>query len=229
MPNKNWLCVHLSLAAAETSSGVKKTFNFYIKLIQRENISDQQFFLLNEHLIKGSRFIVKTLSKYSLEQIKKALCRFCLSLPEEIFKVKMFSKVVLFEICHLKKIKKLGEFLSEDILISEDPSCSFGKVSIVFECDQFGVYYLKLSPKKSIPLHIHKYIEEKEMIFSDFIMINGKLEPFGTSFSWKKNQPHTYENPFLEEKIVLCIDQPKFNPLDEILVSDINNLKKNFS
>ncbi|MCF2858802.1 hypothetical protein L1286_15050 [Pseudoalteromonas sp. SMS1] len=100
----------------------------------------------------------------------------------------------------------------------------FGRVDILFEESQFGVYLLNIAPGKSIPDHLHLEMEEHELILDSGLYLYNKPVEIGNAFSWPKGVIHGYENRTDKMATVLCIDTPKFIPSDEIMIKGNDNL-----
>lgn len=85
-----------------------------------------------------------------------------------------------------------------------------------------GLYILHISPQQSIPGHIHKIMNECEMILSNQLSIQQQHHTvhYGTAHQWQHNVPHTYINTTNIEQSLLCIDKPKFIRSDEIYIND---------
>ncbi|KZN54710.1 hypothetical protein N474_17525 [Pseudoalteromonas luteoviolacea CPMOR-2] len=105
----------------------------------------------------------------------------------------------------------------------EFESQAFGKVDILFEEAQFGVYLLNIEPGKSIPNHIHLEMEEHELILDSGLYLDNKPIVAGNAFSWPKGVIHGYQNRGDKVATVLCIDSPKFIPSDEIIVANLQD------
>lgn len=94
----------------------------------------------------------------------------------------------------------------------------FGSVEIVFENARVGIYRLNIAPGRTIPLHIHKRMRESEMVLTSGLLCQHQPVAQGVIFQWGAEQPHVYHNPSAYTQTVLCIDMPKFDPEDEIVV-----------
>lgn len=94
----------------------------------------------------------------------------------------------------------------------------FGTVDIVDQTREVGVYRLNVAPHRGIPLHVHRTMEESEMILGEGLLCQGKPVAAGTMFRWPKDAPHRYDNPTDEWQSILCVDSPPFLPEDEIEV-----------
>ncbi len=95
---------------------------------------------------------------------------------------------------------------------------SFGHVDIVCETRDVGIYRLNISPGQSIPLHLHKKMQEAELVLSEGLLCQGKPVAAGAVFRWPLNTPHVYENPTAQFQTILCVDSPSFMSDDEVQV-----------
>ena len=95
----------------------------------------------------------------------------------------------------------------------------FGTVDIVHETREVGIYRLNVAPGRSIPLHVHRVMEEAEMVLGDNLLLNGDPVAAGTVHRWPHDLAHRYDNPSERWASILCIDSPPFVPGDEIEVS----------
>lgn len=96
----------------------------------------------------------------------------------------------------------------------------FGTVDVVHETEDVGIYRLNVAPGRKIATHIHKVMQEAEMVLSDGLLCQGKPAPLYGIYRWPANLPHVYENPTARAQTILCIDSPRFIPDDEIEVTD---------
>lgn len=94
----------------------------------------------------------------------------------------------------------------------------FGLVDVLFANTQFGAYRLRVNPGHKIAPHIHHVMEEKEIILSEGLLLNGQPISIGTINKWGLNVRHEYENKTEKEQSILCIDEPPFDINDEVLV-----------
>lgn len=94
----------------------------------------------------------------------------------------------------------------------------FGTVDIVHETRDAGIYRLNLAPGRAIPLHVHREMQESEMVLGDGLLCQGRACEPGTIHRWPKEAPHTYENPTDRWQSILCVDSPRFIEEDEIVV-----------
>ena len=95
---------------------------------------------------------------------------------------------------------------------------SFGNVDIVHETRDAGIYRLNVAPGRGIPLHVHRVMNESEMVLGDGLLCQGRPVAPGTIFRWPHGAAHRYDNPTDRWQTVLCVDAPRFDPSDEIEV-----------
>jgi dihydroneopterin aldolase len=95
---------------------------------------------------------------------------------------------------------------------------SFGFVDIVFETRECGVYRERIHPHTILPTHIHRHLDESELVLGDGLWLQNEPVSAGMAHTWPRNFPHRYENRTDLEQSFLCIDRPAFIPTDEIEV-----------
>lgn len=103
-------------------------------------------------------------------------------------------------------------------VVLEHEEKPFGTVDILEETRDVGIYRLNIAPGRGIPLHVHRRMQESEMILGDGLLCQGKKVARGTSFRWPKDAPHRYDNPTDRWQSILCVDSPPFIEADEIEV-----------
>lgn len=96
----------------------------------------------------------------------------------------------------------------------------FGEVDVVYDAKDCGIYRLRIAPGRGIPTHVHRLMEESEMILTDGLELQGRPVALGSARTWPLDFPHRYDNPSDEEQVILCVDRPAFLPGDEIVVDD---------
>jgi dihydroneopterin aldolase len=94
----------------------------------------------------------------------------------------------------------------------------FGTVDVVHETKSEGIYRLNVAPGRSIPLHVHRVMQESEMILGDGLVLNGVRAAPGSVYRWPHGAPHRYDNPTDRWQSILCVDSPPFLPDDEVEV-----------
>ncbi len=95
----------------------------------------------------------------------------------------------------------------------------FGQVDIVAETRDLGIYRLNVAPGRSIPLHVHRVMQESEMVLGDGLLLSGVAVAAGTVHRWPHQAAHRYDNPTSRWQSILCVDTPRFLPEDEVEVS----------
>jgi len=94
----------------------------------------------------------------------------------------------------------------------------FGLVDVVDERESFGVYRLRVAPGRAIPTHEHRRMDEWEYALRGALALQGDAFPLGDAVRWPLRFAHRWENHGETEAVVLCIDRPRFDAADEILV-----------
>ncbi len=94
----------------------------------------------------------------------------------------------------------------------------FGTVDIVHETRDVGIYRLNIAPGRGIPLHVHRVMQESEMVLGEGLVLSGKEVPSGAVHRWPHGAAHRYDNPTKRWQSILCVDTPPFLPEDEIEV-----------
>lgn len=96
----------------------------------------------------------------------------------------------------------------------------FGEVDVIHESASCGIYRLRIAPGRAIPTHVHRRLEEAELVLGSKLLVQRRPVRAGTAFRWPHDLPHRYDNPAEVEQTVLCVDRPAFVPEDEIEVPD---------
>ncbi len=107
--------------------------------------------------------------------------------------------------------------LASEISIEVEKN-AFGEVDIIHETAACGIYRLRVGPGLSIPTHVHRRMEERELVLGPGLLLQGRPVAPGSAFRWPKDFPHRYDNPQAVEQTILCVDRPAFLPEDEIEV-----------
>jgi dihydroneopterin aldolase len=97
----------------------------------------------------------------------------------------------------------------------------FGTVDVVHESSEVGVYRLNVGPGREIPLHVHRRMDEAEMILGEGLLCQDRPTRSGTVHRWPKDAPHSYRNPTERVQSILCVDSPPLIEEDEILVEGV--------
>ena len=109
------------------------------------------------------------------------------------------------------------ERVAEQVSLSQEHK-PFGTVDVLHETRDAGVYRLNLEPGGVIPLHVHRRMQESEMILSEQLFCQGRPMQRGTVHRWPLDAPHTYANRSDHWQTILCVDSPPFLEEDEIPV-----------
>lgn len=94
----------------------------------------------------------------------------------------------------------------------------FGQVDILAEGAEVGLYRLRVAPGRKIPAHVHRVMQESELVLGDGLLLQGAPVARGTSVDWPLDFAHEYTNASAVAQTILCIDRPRFRPDDEIEV-----------
>lgn len=106
-----------------------------------------------------------------------------------------------------------------DVVLEQEQK-PFGLVDIIHVGKDCGVYRLRIAPGRAIPTHVHRVMDEHELVLGDRLLVQRRKVAPGTAFHWPKDLPHRYDNESDVEQTVLCVDRPPFLPADEIEVED---------
>ncbi len=107
---------------------------------------------------------------------------------------------------------------ANDVQIAHEDK-PFGRVDIVAETRDVGIYRLNVAPGRGIPLHVHRVMQESEMVLGDGLFLSGRPVAAGAVHRWPHDAAHRYDNPTTRWQSILCVDAPAFIPSDEIEVA----------
>ena len=167
------------------------------------------------------RFLLESCHFGTLETAADALARYLLSTGLTGHSEQCVHEV---EICLTKpnalagavpsiKIRRVrGEFSYEE------ETQDFGQVDIIFSSESCGIYRLRLNPGSSIPAHVHRQMDESELVLGDGLLLQGQPVAAGMAFRWKRDFAHRYDNPTENVQSILCVDRPSFIEADEIRI-----------
>ena len=99
---------------------------------------------------------------------------------------------------------------------------TWGRVDIIAESTDMGLYCLNIAPQQTLPLHYHAVMRESEYIVDEGLSLIEEegltrvLAP-GDVFNWPHRHVHGYQNTGAQWCRVLCVDSPPFIPEDEVL------------
>lgn len=165
------------------------------------------------------RFLLESCRFLLLETAAEALARYLLAppttdrAPVKAVTLKLTKPAALDPVRASLEISRHVEEMAYEV---EDKP--FGKVDIVFATTGCGIYRLRIAPGASIPTHVHRVMEEHEMILGEGLLLQHRPVPAGTVVHWRHHLAHRYDNPTAVEQTVLCVDRPSFIPDDEIEV-----------
>jgi len=94
----------------------------------------------------------------------------------------------------------------------------WGTVDVIHELRDAGIYRLNVAPGASIPLHVHRVMQESELVLGDGLLCQSRPAPAGSVFRWPHGAAHRYDNPSDRWQTILCVDVPRFLPDDEVEV-----------
>lgn len=113
---------------------------------------------------------------------------------------------------------------SSDVKIETEHS-NFGIVDIIHETRDAGIYRLNVAPQGTIPLHVHRVMQESELVLSDGLLCQGVAAVAGSVRRWPRDVPHRYDNPTDRYQTILCVDSPPFMPSDEVEINDASGVQ----
>jgi len=99
----------------------------------------------------------------------------------------------------------------------------WGTVDVVAETERLGLYRLNIDPNRAIPHHVHHRMLECELVLTDGVLgwrdaESPRALAAGCERAWRLDQPHGYHNPLSRPASILCLDRPRFDPTDEVVV-----------
>ena len=168
------------------------------------------------------RFILDSCRFELLESAAEALCRYILAPPTQDAPRARVQAVSL----RLSKPRALGgqsmpslqvHRRAEEMQYAQETK-GFGEVDIIHEGTGYGIYRLRVRPGGTIPTHVHRVMEESELVLGAGLHLQGAPVRRGSAFRWPHGLPHRYDNPSDTEQTILCVDRPPFIPGDEVEV-----------
>lgn len=167
-------------------------------------------------------FLLGACRFWMLETAAHALARYLLLPPApgerraqiEALRLRLTKPLALHG--HAVPYLEISRDASDVQLETEDSK--FGRVDVVFETKEAGIYRLNVAPGKSIPLHMHQQMRESELVLSEGLLCQGKPVAPGSVFQWPLGSKHRYDNPSARYQTILCVDSPRFIREDEIEV-----------
>lgn len=170
------------------------------------------------------RFLLESSRFRLLETAAEALARWLLArspaAPVESVRVKLTKPEALGHgaLASLQIVRTAREVSFE---IEDKP---FGHVDVIHVSRDCGIYRLRIAPGSAIPTHVHRVMDEHELVLGDRLLLQRKPVLAGTAHHWPKELPHRYDNPSDVEQALLCVDRPPFLPHDEIEVAEPTTL-----
>ncbi|RLB52912.1 MAG: dihydroneopterin aldolase [Deltaproteobacteria bacterium] len=168
-------------------------------------------------------FLLQSCRFQLIETAAHALCRYLLAPPAPGIRRAQIGRVRLT----MSKPEALGGAAVPSLAIERDAEWagafpqeqkSFGLVDVIHETTEAGIYRLNLEPGGVIPMHMHRQMNESEMVLGEGLRCQGAPAAPGLVRRWPHGAPHTYENPTAEYQSILCVDCPPFIAEDEIEV-----------
>jgi dihydroneopterin aldolase len=99
-----------------------------------------------------------------------------------------------------------------------DQKTAYGSIQTVHETPEMGIYRKSLAPRASIPVHVHRYHQEAEMLISHGVQVQDGAGMLGSIRIWPSGCPHGYSNPTDMTQSMLCISRPPSTPHDDEIV-----------
>jgi dihydroneopterin aldolase len=167
-------------------------------------------------------FLLRNCRFRMLETAGHALCRYLLAPPAIGERRAQIAQVRVT----LSKPTALGGKAVPSLELARDADWvelthedkPFGTVDVIHETREAGIYRLNVAPGRSIPMHVHRVMQESEMVLSRGLWCQGKPVAAGTVNRWPHDAAHSYHNPTRRYQTILCVDSPPFQPEDEIAV-----------
>jgi FolB domain-containing protein len=92
----------------------------------------------------------------------------------------------------------------------------FGRVDILLETRDAGLYLLHVDPGLEIPRHHHRIMRELEWLVDGELHQDGRRVAPVRPVTWGHGQIHSYQNRGDRTATLFCCDVPPFIPHDEI-------------
>ena len=168
------------------------------------------------------RFLLQSCRFLLLETAADALCRYMLAPPTDDRPHPPVAAVRL----RLTKPRALGGraqptlevFRSADEIVLDLEDKPFGRVDIIHVSRGCGIYRLRVAPGRTITTHVHRAMDENELVLGAGLVLQGAPVRAGLAYAWPKGVAHRYDNPSDVEQTILCVDRPAFIPTDEVEV-----------
>ena len=94
----------------------------------------------------------------------------------------------------------------------------FGRVEILLETAEAGLYLLHVDPGRSITPHLHRVMHELEWLVAGELSRDGAPLVGLSPVEWPRGQVHAYTNHGARPATLFCCDRPPFIVEDEVLV-----------
>lgn len=167
-------------------------------------------------------FLLESCQFLLLETAAEALCRYMLAAPTEDVPHAPVAEVGL----RMTKPNALGGAIRPSLEVHrtaaemtyEVETKPFGRVDVIYQTRDCGIYRLRVAPGRAIPTHEHRVMDEAELVLGNGLLLQGRPVEAGTARRWPRRVPHRYDNPSSIEQTILCVDRPSFLPDDEIEV-----------
>ena len=111
-----------------------------------------------------------------------------------------------------------ASYRATDLICREEEKSKSGKVCVVHESKDCGIYILHVYPKHAIKMHYQQAMEECVLILTDNLHIQGRQVQVGLVKEGQHLSPNLYDNYSDAVQKILCINHPKFTASDKILV-----------
>lgn len=109
---------------------------------------------------------------------------------------------------------------ASDVAIKQE-SKSFGSVDVIHETADVGLYRLNVFSGRQIAMHVHRKMQEAELVLSAGLHCQGAPVARGSVRQWPLGLPHHYENRTNEIQSLLCVDRPPFIEDDEVPCDEV--------
>ncbi|MBJ6763598.1 dihydroneopterin aldolase [Myxococcaceae bacterium JPH2] len=171
-------------------------------------------------LLGELRFLLEACRFELLESAGEAICRYILAPPTQDAPRAQVQAVTV----RITKPEALRRFAVPSLQVHRTAremnyvveEKHFGRVDIIHEGANYGVYRLRVKPGGFIPTHRHERMEESELMIGSGLLLQGRPVARGMAFLWAPGFVHRYDNPTAIEQTVLCVDRPRFIPSDEV-------------
>lgn len=95
-------------------------------------------------------------------------------------------------------------------------STDFGRVDVLLETRDAGLYLLHVDPGLEIPRHHHRVMRELEWLVEGELHQDGRAVAPVQPVTWNHGEVHSYQNRGATTATLFCCDVPPFLPHDEI-------------